>query len=130
MKSLLSQMLSAGFGLWVAATLVTGVVVEAYPDSNFFGIPLTNQWQLFVLFGIILGLLNHFVKPILNAVALPLRIITLGLFGFVINMALIWAVDYIFNELSAPFLYPLLWTTLIIWALSITTSKFLDKEEY
>ena|SRR3989344_4586148 len=130
MKSLLSQMLSAGFGLWVAATLVTGVVVEAYPDSNFFGIPLTNQWQLFVLFGIILGLLNHFVKPILNAVALPLRIITLGLFGFVINMALIWAVDYIFNELSAPFLYPLLWTTLIIWALSIITSKFLDKEEY
>ncbi len=129
MKSLLSQIIGAGFGLWVASVLVTGVVVKVYPDSNFFGIPLTAQWQLFILFGIILGLLNYFVKPILNAITLPLRIITLGLFGFVVNMFLIWVLDYIFQELSVPFLYPLLLTTLIIWVLNII-SKFFIKEEY
>ncbi len=130
MRKLLSQIISAGLGLWLATIFVAGVRVQTYPDSMFFGFPLTAQWQLFILFGIILGLLNFFVKPLLDTITLPLRIITLGLFGFVINMALIWAIDYIFREFSAPFLYPLFWTTLIIWALNIIISKLLTEKEY
>ncbi len=129
MKSLLSHILSAGLGLWLATLFVAGVVVRVYPNSNFFGAPLTAQWQIFILLGVILGLLNYFVKPILNTIALPLRIITLGLFGFLINMGLIWVVDYIFKEFSAPWLYPLFWTTLIIWALQLIISNSILKKE-
>ena len=123
MKSLLSQMVSAGFGLVLATIFVAGINVQTYPASTFFGFPLTAQWQLFILFGIVLGLLNFFVKPILNVITLPLRIITLGLFSFVINMALIWVVDAIFKELSIPLLFPLLWTSLIIWGINLILSK-------
>ncbi len=129
MRKLLSQIISAGLGLWLATLVVPEIKIQFYPDSNFFGIPLTAQWQLFILFGIILGLLNFFVKPILDTITLPLRIITLGLFSFVTNMALIWVIDYIFKEFSAPWLYPLLWTTLIIWTLNIIISKFLIQED-
>ncbi len=125
MKKLLSQMISAGLGLWLATMFIAKVSVQTTLTSSFFGISVNESWKFFILFGIILGLLNYFVKPVLNTIALPLRIITLGLFSFVINMALIFAVDYIFAELSVPFLWPLVWTTLIIWGLNIILSKTL-----
>ncbi len=129
MKKLIFQILAAGLGLWIATIFVSGVVVKLYPDSNFFGFNLTAQWQIFLLLGIILGLINYFIKPILDTITFPLRIITLGLFSFVISMALIWVVDILFKELSVPFLYPLLWTTLIIWGLNIFSQIFLAKED-
>jgi len=130
MKRLISLVISAGLGLWLAVLFVPGVTTRLYPGSNFFGIPLTAQWELFLLLGIVLGLLNYFVKPILNTITLPLRIITLGLFGFVINMGLIWVMDYIFKEFSAPWFWPLLWTTLIIWILNLIVNKLVLKEQH
>ncbi|OGZ68745.1 MAG: hypothetical protein A3D44_01990 [Candidatus Staskawiczbacteria bacterium RIFCSPHIGHO2_02_FULL_42_22] len=129
MRKLLSYMVSAGLGIWLATIFVPQARVLVLPTSNFFGIPLTAPWHLFILFGIVLGLLNYFVKPILNTITLPLRIITLGLFGFIINMGLIWAVDYLFKELSVPWLYPLFWTTIIIWIINLLLSKTVLKNE-
>jgi putative membrane protein len=119
MRKLLSQVIAATLGLWCASSFVQGVVIRTYPASNFFGFPLTAQWQIFLVLGIVLGLLNYFLKPVLKALSLPLEIITLGLFTIVINMALIWLLDSMFDELSVPFLLPLLYTALIIWCLNI-----------
>jgi putative membrane protein len=128
MRRLLSQILAATLGLWIALLFVPGVVIKTYPDSNFFGIPLTAQWQLILVLGIVLGLLNHFLKPILKALSLPIEVISLGLFTIVINMALIWLLELMFDELSAPFLMPLLYTTLIIWSSNLIIGFFLDKK--
>ncbi|MBX4200694.1 phage holin family protein [Candidatus Parcubacteria bacterium] len=128
MKTLLSSIISAGLGLWLASMFIHGVVVQPHTGSNFFGFALTAQWQLLILFGIVIGLLNYFVKPILDLITLPLRIITLGLVGMLISMAMIWVVDYMFVELSIPLLYPLLWTTLIISVLNIVFGKSVLKE--
>ena len=122
MIKVISQIIASAFGLWIATTFVPGVIIELYPNSNFFGFNLTSRWYIFLLLGIILGLINHFIKPILDTITFPLRVITLGLFGFVINMALVWAVDVMFREFSAPLIYPLLYTTLIIWALNVAIS--------
>ena len=90
MKRLLSQIVAAIFGLWLSSLFVPGIVIRAYPSSNFFGFALNAQWEIILVLGIVLGLLNYFLKPLLKALALPLEIITLGLFTIVINMALIW----------------------------------------
>jgi putative membrane protein len=127
MKKLLSQIIAAALGLWLSSLFIQEVIVEPYSDSNFFGIPLTSQWQIFLLLGIILGLLNYFVRPILKAISLPLEIITLGLFSLVINMAMIWILDRMFAELYIPWLLPLACTTLIVWALNLIIQKFLLK---
>ena len=129
MLKLLFNVIAAGIGLWLADMYVPGVEIAVLPDSSFFGIILTEQWYILLLLGIILGLLNFFVKPILDIITLPLRIITLGLFGFLINMGLIFAVDAMFEEFSAPFLYPLLWTSLIIWGINLVLSTFTHKSE-
>lgn len=129
MKKFFSQIVAAVAGLWLAVKFVPSVAAEVYPESSFFGIPLTEQWQIFLVLGIVLGLLNYFVKPVLKALALPLELLTLGLFSIVINMAMIWFLDLMFEELYAPWLWPLLYTTIIVWALNFIIEKFLIKDD-
>ncbi len=43
-----------------------------------------------ILAGIVLGLVNTFIKPILELITLPITIITLGLFAFVINAVMLF----------------------------------------
>jgi len=127
-KKLFSQIIAAILGLWLAQLFVPGVIIRAYPTSNFFGFSLTAQWEIILLLGIVLGLLNYFLKPLLKALSLPLEIITFGLFTIVINMALIWLLALIFDELSIPLFLPLLYTTLIVWVLDIIIEFFLVKK--
>ena len=129
MKKLLSQIISAIAGLWIATVFVPGVVIRAYPESNFFGVSLTAQWEIILVLGIVLGLLNYFLKPLLKTLALPLELLTLGLFTIVINMGLIWLLDVMFDELYAPLFLPLLYTTLIIWGLNIILDFFLTNHK-
>jgi len=129
MKSLFSQIIAAVAGLWTASSFVRGAIIEINSESNFFGFPLTAKWQFFLILGIILGLLNFFVKPVLNAITLPLRIITLGFFSIVVSMAMIWILDLMFLEVSIPWLYPLLWTTLIVWGINLILHFFLQEKD-
>jgi len=129
MGKLLSQIIAAILGLWLATMFVPGVIIRAYPTSNFFGFSLTAQWQIFLVLGIVLGLLNYFLKPLLKILSLPLEIISLGIFTIVINMALIWILDMMFDELSVPVFLPLLYTSLVIWGLNIIIGSFLIKNK-
>jgi len=131
MRKLFSQIVAAALGLWLASLFVPGVLIRAYPTTNFFGFPLTQQWEVILVLGIVLGLLNYFLKPLLKLLSLPLEIITLGLFTLVINMGLMWILDMMFDELTVPFgkpwMFPLLYTTLIIWGLNIIIGFFIVK---
>lgn len=106
MRVLILQIISGTLGLWLAIRFVSGV-------------ELAGEIQYLFFAGLILGLLNSFLKPVLKFITLPLRLLTFGLFGLVINMALILAVDIILGDkLEIRGVMPLLWTTLIIWGLS------------
>jgi len=43
-----------------------------------------------LLFALVLGLLNAFLRPILLLLTLPLTLVTLGLFTFVVNAIVFW----------------------------------------
>lgn len=120
MKKLVIQIIAGIVGIFLATEFVPGVSLEIIPgQSSFFGIVLTANWQILILVGSVLGLLNFFLKPVLKMLTFPLRVLTLGLFGFVINMFLVWAVAILFLEFEIQGLIPLFWTTLIIWLASI-----------
>jgi len=127
MGKLISQIIAGILGLWLAISFLPGISLSVLSDSNFFGFPLTTEWQIIVLLGFILGLINFFLKPILKLITLPLRILTLGAFGLIINMVLIWLIDLFFQEITIPFFWPLLWTTLIIWLLNFALSSLFKK---
>ena len=116
---LILQVIAGVLGFFLATKFIPGIGLEVIPGkSQFFGIGLTTNWQILVLVGSVLGLINFFIKPVLKIITLPLRILTLGLFGFIINMVMVWIVDILFPELVIQGLLPLFWTTIIIWGMS------------
>lgn len=76
MRLLFKWLLSA-FALLAVAYLYSGVQVTTYASA--------------LLAAAVIGLLNMFVRPVLVVLTLPVTIVTLGLFLFVINALLFWA---------------------------------------
>jgi len=58
------------------------VLVAAYVVP---GISFTGSWGYLLLVGLVMGLVNLIVKPIVTFFSLPLIVLTLGLFYLVIN---------------------------------------------
>jgi len=104
MTRLIFHIFAGILGFWLATRFVPGVI-------------FTGEIKDLFLIGCFFGIINFFIKPILNLITLPLRIITLGLFGWIINMGIIWTVDIFFPELNIKGIIPLFWTTLILWLL-------------
>lgn len=58
------------------------------------GFELDGIWAAIVA-AVVLGLVNTFIRPILQIIALPITLVTLGVFAFLINVVLLWAVAYV-----------------------------------
>ena len=71
MKRFLIHWATVAVSLWVATAIVPGIVVRS----------------LFALLiaALVLGFVNACVRPVLQILALPITIITLGIFYFVVN---------------------------------------------
>ncbi len=78
MVKFLIRALAAVVGFWIASKVLHGVRV-------------TNTESL-LLAGVLLGLVNALVRPVLVILTLPLTILTLGLFLLVINGVTVWIV--------------------------------------
>jgi len=117
MRKLLSNVLGSWIGLWIASLYIRGVVIVAYPTSSFFGFSLTSQWQVLLVLGVSLGLINYFLVPIIK----------FEIFTIAIDMAILWLLDIMFYELSITLWLPMLYTVLIIYALNIIINFFLTK---
>ncbi|MBI5412076.1 phage holin family protein [Candidatus Peregrinibacteria bacterium] len=61
---------------------------------------ITGGWTGIVVAGLIFGILNSIVKPILKIVSLPFVFITAGLFTLVINGAMLWLAKYALDVLA------------------------------
>lgn len=71
---------------------------------------------------LVLGLVNALIRPILIVLTLPLNILTLGLFTFVINGLLFWFVASFVKGFYVAGFWPAFWGALVYsivsWALS------------
>lgn len=53
------------------------------------GFHLSGLWTA-VVAAVAIGVVNTFVKPVLQLIALPISLLTFGLFAFLINIFLLW----------------------------------------
>ena len=111
MRQLILKLIVGILGIWLAIRFVPGV--------EFIG-----PWDILIWAGAFLGLINFFIKPLLKIISWPLRVLTFGLFGLIINMAMIWLVDIFFAELDFEGITPLFWTSIIVWGLGLISSLF------
>jgi len=71
MKGFFFRLLITAFGLWAAATIVPGVQITG--------------WQALLVSALLLGIVNAVIRPVILILTLPLTVLTLGLFIFVVN---------------------------------------------
>lgn len=90
------------------------------------GIMIDSFWTAIIL-AIVLGLLNAIVKPLLILFTLPITILTLGLFLFVINALIILIADALLDGFEARnFWWALLFGLLLSF---ITSLLYTDKRK-
>ncbi|MEX0914118.1 MAG: phage holin family protein [Demequina sp.] len=98
----LIRVLITALAVWLTTLLPLDVSVTGDGDE---------WWQralLFVIVGTLITLLNLIVRPIVNALTLPLRILTLGLFGLIVGWFMLWLSAWITTTSLVP------WATLEI----------------
>jgi putative membrane protein len=79
----------------IVSTIVVIAASRVFPQ-NFY----VNGIQTAVIVAIVMGLLNTFVKPILQFLSLPITILTLGLFYFFINVLIVYLCAYLVDGFS------------------------------
>ena len=67
--------------LFVVATIIPGFIIS-------------DLWSA-VVAAIVIGVVNTFIRPIIQLVALPISLLTFGVFAFLINVLLLWMVSFV-----------------------------------
>jgi putative membrane protein len=113
MKLLLRWAINAG------VLLLIGQYIEGVSISG---------WYAALIAIVVLGLVNALIRPLLVLLTLPVNILTLGLFTFVINALMLWLVSSIVKGFSVDGFAPAFWAALILSIVSWIVSKFLYSE--
>jgi putative membrane protein len=85
------SLLITAAALYVAVWLVPGLEFNFASD---------DAWWRFLLVAFIFGLVNSFVRPILQILTFPITMVTLGLFLIVINALMLMLTGAIAQELN------------------------------
>jgi putative membrane protein len=75
---LLINILLTAVAVWVADYFIPGVALESYVTA--------------IIAGVVLGVVNALIRPIVLLLTLPINFLTLGLFTFVINALMVMLV--------------------------------------
>lgn len=106
--------------LWVAVRVVSGISYQ-------------GSWIPFFGVALLFGALNAVVRPILKLLTLPLLLLTLGLFTFVINGIMLWLTAGLARSLGVQFyvsgFWAAFWGALVVSVVSTILSWFVASEE-
>jgi putative membrane protein len=94
-----------GIALWIAALIVDGVDIEASTT--------TGEVLTVLAIAAVFAVVNIVVRPIVKILSLPLYVITLGLFTFVVNALMLLLTSWIADLLDVPFHVDGFWAALL-----------------
>ncbi|HVQ90737.1 MAG TPA: phage holin family protein [Mycobacteriales bacterium] len=110
-------------GLAVAVFLVDGIVVDA--DST------AGKVGTYLAVGLVVGVVNATIRPVVLVLSCPLTLLTLGLFSLVINALLFWLSATISDKVGIDFEVDGFWSafwgaivvSLVSWILSMVVRR-------
>ena len=100
MQGILIRTIITMLGLYLASRLVPGVWIEGTGT--------------FILAALLLGIVNALVRPVVFLLTLPLTIVTLGLFLFVLNAAMFGLVAAVLDQFVVSGFWAALFGALIV----------------
>lgn len=91
------RVLINGVAIWLASLVVPGFDVVGGSSSDS---PNWTRIGVFLLVGLVFGLVNAVIKPLVHLLSLPLYILTLGLFTLVVNALMLLLTEWITSRAS------------------------------
>lgn len=92
---------------WIIGTL--SIIVAAYLIP---GVSVTFTGAL--ILAVVLALINIFIKPLVLILALPINILTLGLFSLVINAVFVMLAAKIVPDFAVAGFWPAFWFSILV----------------
>ncbi len=103
-----------------------GVATAVYLTVNIVpGITVTGGWVTMLLVALVWSVIVTVIKPILHLLTLPITIVTLGIFYFIVNALLFWAMALIVPGFSVSGFIPALLGSIVLSILSWFIHKVL-----
>jgi putative membrane protein len=110
-SQIIAQILVNGIVLWIAAYLVPGIVFNG------------GVFDLLIL-GLVFGVVNWVIKPIVLLLTLPLTILTLGLFALVVNSLMLMLTSAVVPSYQVAGFWPALIGSVVISILSMFINRY------
>ena len=104
MGAFIAKVVIAAVALWLAAVIVPGIDYDG--------------WLNLLLAGLLLGLVNAFVRPVVTILTLPVTILTLGLFLLVVNAAMIGLVGLLLPGFHVDGFWPAVFAAIVTGVVS------------
>ncbi len=103
--SLIIRLIVNAIALWVATLIVSGIEVDS----------ASTQEEIITLLVVaaIFGVVNVVVRPIVSLLSLPLYVLTLGLFIFVVNALMLLLTSWIAGLFDVPFNVDGFWSAVL-----------------
>ena len=105
----------------VAAIWVASVFVE--------GIDYSEDYWVLIVTGLVFGLVNFLVKPIVKLLALPVIVLTLGIALFFINLLMLYITSWIVPGFAIDSFMSGIWATVIVTAVNWVLTGIFDLDE-
>ena len=108
---------------WVLIAFAITVTSYVLPFIEISGDSIIKKAEAAFLAGFILGLVNVFIRPVIKLLAIPINILTLGLFNFVINAGILWVVDYFVDNFRIFGFWGYFWSSIMISIITVLLTR-------
>lgn len=128
MGKFLVRVLISAVALWVTSWILPGVRISAEGTLNVAqGNDTFASVLAFLFIGLIFGVVNALIRPLVSLVSLPVTVLTLGLFTVVINAAMLWLTSWLSSFTPVhfsidAFFWTAIWAAIIISVLSMVAN--------
>ena len=127
MLSFIGRVLINGLALWIASWILPGLEISTAATTDAVaqtgvsqGTDVAGTALAYVFIGLIFGLVNAFIRPLVSFLSLPITILTLGLFTIVISAAMLYLTSWISSFTPVQFTIDSFFWTAVFAAIIIT----------
>ena len=114
---------------WVLITFAITITSFVLPFIEISGETVLKKVGITFLAGFILGLVNTLIRPVIKLLAMPINILTLGLFNIIINAGMLWIVDYFIDNFKISGFWGYFWSSIMISIVTVLLTKILLYEK-
>lgn len=105
----------SSLGLWIAAGLLSGSI--SYDD----------RFSVILIGGLILAIINIFIKPVVVILALPALLFTLGLFMVVVNGLMVFLAAKLYGPLEVTNFWAAILAGMVIGLVNYLVTAILEE---